>query len=173
MGATVVGLDASMANIATAQAHYSQSEEHLAGTVEYRATTAEAMVAEGEKFDVVCSFEVVEHVADANKFVQSCAALAKDGGGVFFSTISKTEAAHAIAIFAAEQVLRVVPPGTHDWDKFITPHELTAMLRKCGVCVEKTTGTIYNPLTGMWTLAPVTAVNYIMFGIKDGGWEVT
>merc|ERR1711924_257956 len=127
-----------------AQAHFEKDAEGFAGSIEYHATTAEALVAQGEKFDVVCSFEVVEHVADAADFVASCSALVKDGGAVFLSTISRTEASYAIAIVAAEGIISTVPPGTHDYDKFITPEELSTMLRQNGVFVEKKEGMIYK-----------------------------
>lgn len=169
MGANVVGVDASEANIITAQAHAATVADEITGNIEYRATTAEALVEEGEEFDVVCSFEVLEHVADRSRFLASCAALCKDGGAVFLSTINKTELSYAVAIVAAEQVMRVVPEGTHDWEKFISPDEVKKELRRNGVYVERTEGMIYNPLTDTWTLAPLCSVNYITFGIKDGG----
>ena len=117
---------------------------------------------------MVCSFEVIEHVADPAEFVDSCAALTKDGGAVFLSTMSRTELAYAVAIVAAEQVLKEVPEGTHDWDKFINPAELSAMLRRNGVIAEKTSGMVYDPISKTWSLNPVTVVNYAMYGIKDG-----
>ena len=109
----------------------------------------------------------------------------QDGAALFLSTINRTEAAYAVAIVAAEQVLKEViagdgkcsrsnvlwwqvPAGTHDWQKFITPDELRRMLRENRVQVEKTEGMVYNPISGTWTLQPVTWINYAMYGIKDG-----
>jgi len=167
LGASVVGIDASPANIATAKAHAASSSDEAVGNIEYLATTAEDLMATGRRFDVVCSFEVVEHVAHPKSFAASCSGLTEVGGLVFMSTMNRTHAAYAIAIFAAERALKMVPEGTHEWEKFISPTELQQMLRESGVWVEDVAGMVYNPLTGTWSLSPITLVNYVLYGVKN------
>ena len=128
LGAAVTGVDPSETNIEIARLHAGK----IGLAIDYRATTAEALAEAGETFDVVLAMEVVEHVADVDAFVASCAALARPGGLLFVATINRTLKAFALAIVGAEYVLRWLPRGTHDYDKLVRPAELEASLRKAG-----------------------------------------
>jgi 2-polyprenyl-6-hydroxyphenyl methylase / 3-demethylubiquinone-9 3-methyltransferase len=157
MGATVVGVDAASENIAIARAHAADME--LA--IDYRATTAEALVAQGERFDAVVSLEVVEHVADVALFLKCCAGLLKAEGLFIFSTLNRTAAAYATAIIGAEYLLRLIPRGTHDWKKFITPAEMHSLLASAGFAPPHIAGLSVRPSSGQWYVSTTTAVNYI------------
>ncbi|CAO3416094.1 bifunctional 2-polyprenyl-6-hydroxyphenol methylase/3-demethylubiquinol 3-O-methyltransferase UbiG [Azospirillum doebereinerae] len=158
MGAMVVGVDASEKNIGTAATHAAET-----GTaVDYRATTAEALAAGGERFDAVLAMEVIEHVADVNLFVQSCTDLLAPGGALFLSTLNRTPKSFALAIVGAEYILRWMPRGTHNWRQFLRPSELNAAVRAYGLAVRDLTGVTYNPLTDEFRLnARDLDVNYM------------
>ena len=131
LGADVVGADPAAANIEAARLHAAQSG--LA--IDYRATTAEALADAGERFDVVLAMEVVEHVADVALFVKRCAEMVKPGGLMIVATLNRTLKSFALAIVGAEYVLRWLPRGTHQWDKFVTPDELEAAMERPGCAV--------------------------------------
>ncbi|TBN39841.1 bifunctional 2-polyprenyl-6-hydroxyphenol methylase/3-demethylubiquinol 3-O-methyltransferase UbiG [Paracoccus subflavus] len=159
LGAGVVGADAAEANIAVARLH----AEQQGLSIDYRATTAEAMAAEGERFDAVLALEIVEHVADPTAFVATCRNLVRPGGLVILSTLNRTAKSFAAAIVGAEWILRWLPRGTHDWNRFITPAELAAMAAAAGLTVEDRRGMVFNPLTFGWSLSGRDlAVNYIL-----------
>lgn len=159
LGAEVVGIDAGSEAIATAAAHAADSG--LA--IDYRVATAEELAAAGERFDLVCALEIVEHVADVDAFLGAVAALARPGGQLFLSTLNRTPKSFALAIVAAEYVLRWVPRGTHDWRRFPRPSELSAGLRRHGLAVADLSGMVYSPLSRSWSLAPRDlSVNYIL-----------
>src|SRR5215467_6529377 len=162
LGATMVGADPSEDNIAAAQAHAGQ----VGVAVDYRATTAEDLCAAGERFDVVLAMEVVEHVADVNVFVETCAAMVKPGGLMIAATLNRTLKSFAFAIVGAEYVLRWLPRGTHQWDKFVTPDELDIAMAQAGLEVSDETGVIYNPLTDQWRLSSDMDVNYLLTARK-------
>lgn len=162
LGATMVSADASAENIATASIH--AREQGL--DIDYRATTAEALMAAGEKFDVILNMEVIEHVADRDAFLQCCAAMLKPGGIMFVATLNRTLKAMGLAIIGAEYILRWLPRGTHDWSKFITPDEMKAGLAASGLTLEELVGVGYNPLTDRWSLGKDTDVNYMMLASK-------
>ena len=149
MGAKVTGIDGSETNIKTAQAH-----AHATHTkVDYRATTAEALAEAGEQFDVVLALEVIEHVGDVSLFLQSIAALVKPGGVLIVSTLNRTIKSYALAIIGAEYVLRWLPRGTHDWQKFLKPHEVILPLtQQQGLAHVETSGMVMHPLTGQWRM---------------------
>jgi 2-polyprenyl-6-hydroxyphenyl methylase/3-demethylubiquinone-9 3-methyltransferase len=158
MGAEVVGADPSERNIAVAS-------DHAASTgvaVDYRATTAEDLEQAGEKFDIVLAMEVVEHVTDVPLFVKTCAAMVKPDGLLFAATINRTMKSFALAIVGAEYVLRWLPRGTHQWDKFVTPNELEIALEAAGLRVRHETGVIYNLLGDRWQISNDTDVNYMV-----------
>ena len=158
LGAAVVGADPAEANIAAARLH--AAESGLA--VDYRATTAEALAEAGERFDVVLAMEVVEHVADVDLFVKLTAGMVGPGGLMIAATLNRTIKSFALAIVGAEYVLRWLPRGTHQWDKFVTPDELERALARGGLKVIDETGVVYNPLADQWRLADDMDVNYMM-----------
>ena len=134
--------------------------------IDYRVTTAEALADLGERFDLVLAMEVVEHVADLALFVKRCAEMVKPGGLMITATINRTLKSFALAIVGAEYVLRWLPRGTHQWEKFVTPNELTAALDRHGLTVINETGVIYNLLADRWQIARDMDVNYIMTAQK-------
>jgi 2-polyprenyl-6-hydroxyphenyl methylase / 3-demethylubiquinone-9 3-methyltransferase len=158
LGGAVTGIDMASANVEMAKAHAVRSK--LA--IDYRAAAAEDLAAAGERFDVVLAMEIVEHVADPDAFLKDCAALVKPGGLLFVSTINRTMKAHALAIVAAERLLRWVPRGTHDWNKFVRPSEIGAALEPSGFAELDRAGVVYNPLLDEWRLSRNTDVNYMM-----------
>jgi 2-polyprenyl-6-hydroxyphenyl methylase/3-demethylubiquinone-9 3-methyltransferase len=158
LGAHVTGLDPAPTNIAVARLH----AERAGVPVDYRNETIEAVVAAGERFDVVLAMEVVEHVADVNAFVNACAGALKPGGLLVMATINRTLRSFAFAIVGAEYVLGWLPKGTHQWEKFVTPEELERALHAAGLQVTDRQGVVYNPLRDAWSLARDTAVNYMV-----------
>lgn len=164
LGATIVGADAAEKNIAVARLHAGQSG--LA--IDYRATTAEALAAAGEQFDLVLNMEVVEHVADLDLFMAACAAMVRPGGMMVTATLNRTLKAFALAIVGAEYVLRWLPRGTHRYDKFVRPSELAAALRPTGLTLASSHGVSYNPLTDQWHLSGDLDVNYMVVATRAG-----
>jgi 2-polyprenyl-6-hydroxyphenyl methylase/3-demethylubiquinone-9 3-methyltransferase len=159
LGATVTGVDAGAEAIAAAQLH-----AQAAGLdIDYRATTAEALAAEGRTFDLVLALEIVEHVADVDLFLASLERLLAPGGIVVMSTLNRTRRSYLMAIVGAEYVLRMLSLGTHDWRKFLKPHELAAALRRQGLTVADAHGMVLDLPSGHWRLsARDLAVNYIL-----------
>jgi 2-polyprenyl-6-hydroxyphenyl methylase/3-demethylubiquinone-9 3-methyltransferase len=158
LGAQMVGADPSKENIAVAGAHAQESGV----TVDYRATTAEELAAAGERFDVVLAMEVVEHVVDVNAFVATCASMVKPAGLMIAATLNRTLKSFALAIVGAEYVLRWLPRGTHQWDKFVTPNELEMAFEHGGLRVIGERGVIYNPFADRWQLSSDMDVNYML-----------
>ena len=142
LGATVLGADAAERNIPVAQIH--AEEQGL--DIDYRHTTAEALAAAEEQFDVVLNMEVVEHVADPPAYLRACRDLLKPGGLMVASTLNRTTKSFGAAIIGAEWIMRWLPKGTHDWSKFITPDELYTMLRDAGLEPVDRRGFVFNPL---------------------------
>ena len=157
LGASVTGIDPSERNIAIAKGH----AEPQGLMIDYRAQRIEDLVASGERFDIVTCLEVVEHVPDVGAFIAECGKVLRPGGLIVFSTINRTLKAWALAIVGAEYVLRWLPRGTHQWDRFVTPEELTRHCIDAGLAAPRLEGMIYNPLRDVWTLAPDTDVNYL------------
>ena len=156
LGFAVTGADASEKNIGTASAHAAQSG--LA--IDYISTTAEALA--GHQFDVVLNMEVVEHVADVTAYLAACTALVKPGGLTFVATMNKTLKSLALAKIGAEYVLGWLPRGTHDWNRFIPPTELKALLEQTGLTNMKTQGVSFDPLGWDWRLSSDVDVNYMV-----------
>jgi 2-polyprenyl-6-hydroxyphenyl methylase/3-demethylubiquinone-9 3-methyltransferase len=162
LGASVVGADPSDRNIAVAQHHAAQAG--LA--IDYRNTSAEALAEAGERFDVVLAMEVVEHVTDVGSFVGTCAAMVKPDGLLFIATLNRTMKSFALAIVGAEYILRWLPRGTHQWDKFVTPNELEIAIEQSGLHTSGETGVIYNLLADRWQLSADMDVNYMIVAKK-------
>ena len=162
LGAVVVGADPSASNIAVARRHATQSG--LA--IDYRETSAEALADAGETFDVVLAMEVVEHVTDLGLFVARAAAMVKPGGLCFVATLNRTAKSFALAIVGAEYILRWLPRGTHQWDKFVTPNELDIALERSGLRISDETGVIYNLFADRWQLGRDMDVNYMVVAEK-------
>ena len=162
LGATVTGLDPAPTNIAVARLH----AERAGVPVEYRNETLEQVVARGEAFDVVLAMEVVEHVADVSAFVTACTRAVAPGGILVMATINRTLRAFGLAIVGAEYVLGWLPRGTHQWDKFVTPEELTLAIENNQMNVTDLAGVVYNPLRDQWSLSRDTAVNYMALAVK-------
>jgi len=158
-GAQVTGIDLADKALKVAQLHVLESGNQ----VEYRNVSAENYAREQPgQFDVVTCMELLEHVPDPASTVAACAALVKPGGHVFFSTINRNLKSYLFAIIGAEYVLRMLPRGTHRYEKFIKPSELGAFCRHGGLDVREVIGMTYNPLTDHYALGADTDVNYIL-----------
>ena len=163
LGAQVVGADAAPKNIEVARLHADQ----VGLDIDYRAETAEALLAAGESFDAVLAMEIVEHVAEPPAFVQACHDLLRPGGVLVMSTLNRTARSFAAAIVGAEWVMRWLPKGTHEWSRFITPEELAAMMQACGLKVVDRRGMVFNPLSWGWSLSDRDmSVNYAATGVR-------
>ncbi len=162
LGATMVGVDAGERNIAIAKLHAEQSGL----TIDYRATTAEALAAAREQFDIVLNMEVVEHVDNVPLYMKSCAGLVRPGGLLFTATINRTPRAYALAIIGAEYVLGWLPKGTHDFRKFLTPDEISALVTRNGLKVMDKVGVVFHPLADEWRQSRDTGVNYMVLAEK-------
>jgi len=159
LGAEVVGADAAARNIPVARLH----AEAQGLTIDYRHVTAEALAAEGARFDVVLCMEVVEHVADPAGFLSTCRALLKPGGLMVASTINRNAKSFMAAIIGAEWVMRWLPKGTHDWSKFVTPDELSDLIGGAGLQVLDRKGFVFNPVSWRWSISDRDlSVNYVM-----------
>jgi 2-polyprenyl-6-hydroxyphenyl methylase/3-demethylubiquinone-9 3-methyltransferase len=159
LGADVVGADAAEKNIPVARIHAEQSG--LA--IDYRHTTAEALAEAGETFDAVINMEVVEHVADPSAYLAACRRLLNPGGVMVASTINRNPKSYMMAIVGAERVMRWLPKGTHEWQKFITPDELTKLMEEAGFSVVDKAGFVFNPIAWSWSIsARDLSVNYAM-----------
>lgn len=164
LGAEVVGVDPSERNIGTARVH----AEGAGLAIDYRAATAEALAAAGERFDAVLAMEVIEHVADVDAFLKACGEMVRPGGLFFLATINRTLKAFAFAIVGAEYVLNWLPRGTHQWDRFLTPDEVEDGLAAAGLRVLDLTGVVYAPLSDEWRRSRDTDVNYMLVSEKPG-----
>ena len=136
-------------------------------TIDYRAATAaSSSPRRARRFDAVLLLEVVEHVPDVPAFLKEVAPLVKPGGIMVLSTLNRTLKAYALAIVGAELILRWLPIGTHQWDRFVTPAELRTGLRGAGLTLTDTTGMVYNPFADEWRLGRDTEVNYFATATK-------
>jgi len=163
LGADMVGADPAEENIAAAREH----TEETGVAVDYRAATAEDLAGASERFDVVLAMEVVEHVTDVDLFVAACASMVKPGGLMIAATLNRTLKSFVLAIVGAEYVLRWVPRGTHQWDRFVTPDELERAVENCGLRVTSERGVIYNPFADRWQLSSDMDVNYMLAAVRD------
>jgi 2-polyprenyl-6-hydroxyphenyl methylase/3-demethylubiquinone-9 3-methyltransferase len=158
LGAEVVGIDPADENVDIAKAHAEESGVE----VDYRATTAEELAAKNERFDIVLAMEVVEHVVDVPAFVETCTSMVKPSGLMVAATLNRTMKSFALAIVGAEYILRWLPRGTHQWDKFVTPDELEFALEAGGLDVIGERGVIYNLFADRWQLSSDMDVNYMV-----------
>jgi len=165
LGANVTGIDPGLENISVAQNH--SGPQGL--NIDYQAISAEELLEAGKTYDIVLNMEVVEHVADVALFIGSCAGLVRPGGLLFSATLNRTLKSFAFAIIGAEYVLRWLPRGTHQWDKFVTPTELSEAITKGGLKVGDTQGVTFNPLTDQWHPSSDTDVNYMMLAQNTAG----
>jgi len=162
MGAAVTGIDPGDETIAAASAHaLAQGLD-----IDYRATTIEALAETGETFDALTCLEVLEHVPDPQGFLATCARVVRPGGLLIASTLNRTAKSYALAIVAAEYVLRWLPRGTHDWQRFITIDEMRNALGACGLGDVRIEGIILDPLQGRWRRSDDTDVNYMVSAAK-------
>lgn len=163
LGASVVGADAASGNIPVARIHARQSDLEI----DYRHTTAEALADRGEKFDVVLNMEVVEHVAGPPTYLLACQKLLKPGGLHICSTLNRNPKSFLFAIIGAEWVMRWLPKGTHDWNKFITPDELFALLTEAGLLPVDRKGFVFDKIRWSWSLSATDlSVNYVTASLK-------
>lgn len=158
LGADVTGIDPAPETIEAAKAHAAGGGLPIA----YEATTADAVAHAGRTFDVVLLLEVVEHVPDVPAFLKRLAPLVAPGGVMILSTLNRTLKAYALAIVGAEYVLRWLPVGTHQWDRFVRPEEMDAALRGAGLTPTDRTGMFYDPFADQWSLSADTDVNYFV-----------
>lgn len=161
LGADVTGADALEVNIGIASTH--AEEQGL--EISYQATTAEDLLESGAQFGVVLAMEIVEHVADVERFLTTCSGLVRPGGLLIIATLNRTLKAYGLAILGAEYILRWVPAGTHQWEKFVTPSEIKSALGE-NMDVSEPYGISYNPISGKWAASRDAAVNYMMVGKK-------
>lgn len=166
LGADVLGIDAAEENIPVARRH--AEEQGLA--IDYRAATAETLAEKAERFDVVLAMEVVEHVADPPSFLVTCHDLLRPGGILICSTLNRTTKSFAVAILGAEWVLRWLPRGTHEWNRFLKPEELQRTIDSTGLsCVDRT-GMVFDPIAWSWALSEHDlSVNYVTTSERRAG----
>ena len=162
LGAKVTGIDASSKNISIAKLHAKKNNLKI----EYVCASPEK-INTNTKFDVILNMEIVEHVADVNFFLTSCSKLLKKNGIMFVATLNKTLKSYLFAIVGAEYVLKWLPIGTHEWEKFVKPDELIDILKKNNLYLDKIDGLKFNLITNEWKLSSDKSVNYITKFIKN------
>ncbi|MBL4617272.1 MAG: bifunctional 2-polyprenyl-6-hydroxyphenol methylase/3-demethylubiquinol 3-O-methyltransferase UbiG [Robiginitomaculum sp.] len=164
LGANVVAVDAAFANVEAAKHH----AQKIGLDIDFRHSASEALLENKEKpFDIILNMEVIEHTADRNSFLISCAQLLAPNGIMIIATLNRTPKARALAIFAAEQILRWLPPGTHEYDKLVQPDEIRKPLEQLGLTLEGPFGISFNPLTRLWSESRDVSINYMMVAKKD------
>ena len=157
LGGNVTGIDASEKNIISAKIHAKQNNLNIS----YFCNSPENFKS-NKKFDLVLNMEIVEHVEDVNFFIKKSSELLKKNGLMFIATLNRTLKSYIFAIIGAEYILRWLPIGTHEWNKFLTPEELTNFGKKNSLLVEKIDGMVFNPLSNRWNVSKDCAVNYII-----------
>jgi 2-polyprenyl-6-hydroxyphenyl methylase/3-demethylubiquinone-9 3-methyltransferase len=161
LGANVTGIDASSKNIEIAKLHAKKNKLKI----NYLCTSPEKLKI-NKKFDVILNMEIIEHVEDINFFINSCSKLLKKNGLMFVATLNKTFKSYVFAIIGAEYVLRWLPIGTHDWEKFVRPDDLKKILSKNNLKLEKLNGMNFNLIKDEWSVSSDTSINYIAKFIK-------
>ena len=158
LGFAVTGIDADAEAVAAARSH----AREMGLAIDYSLATAESLAEAGTCFDAVLALEVIEHVADPAAFFASIGALVRPGGAFVGATLNRTARSFALAIVGAELIFRWIPPGTHDWRKFLRPSEFILGLRRNGLSTTRLTGVVYDPWRGKWSLGPDLGVNYMV-----------
>ena len=161
LGANVTGIDASNKNISIAKLHAKKNNLKI----NYFCSSPEKLKIQ-KKFDVILNMEIIEHVEDINFFMNSCSKLLKKNGLMFVATLNKTLKSYMFAIIGAEYVLRWLPIGTHDWEKFVKPEDLKKILSKNNLKLEKLDGMNFNMMKDEWNVSSDTSINYIVKSIK-------
>ena len=162
LGANVVGIDASKKNIDVAKFHAKKNRLKI----DYKVASPE-MLKKSIKFDVILNMEIVEHVENVNFFIKESSKLLKKNGVMFVATLNKTLKSYAFAIIGAEYILKWLPIGTHDWEKFIKPSDLINILKKNNLMLKKLDGMKFNIVDNTWAVSSDTSVNYILKLIKN------
>jgi 2-polyprenyl-6-hydroxyphenyl methylase/3-demethylubiquinone-9 3-methyltransferase len=161
LGASVTGIDASDKNINIAKLHAKKNKLNI----KYLRSSPEKLKIK-KKFDVILNMEIIEHVEDINFFIRSCSKLLKKNGLMFVATLNKTLKSYVFAIIGAEYILRWLPIGTHEWEKFVTPEDLKSILLKNNLKLDKLDGMNFNIIKDEWSVSTDTSVNYIAKFIK-------
>ena len=162
LGAEVTGIDASLKNIKIAESHSKKSNLKI----NYINTSPEKLN-ENEKFDVILNLEIVEHVEDVDLYFKSCAKLLKKNGLMFTATLNRTFVSFIKAIIGAEYVLRWLPIGTHDWNKFLKPQEIENKICNLNFSIKEVSGLKFNPFNQKWKRSKDLSVNYIITSVKN------
>uniref|UniRef100_A0A7I4YK03 Ubiquinone biosynthesis O-methyltransferase, mitochondrial n=1 Tax=Haemonchus contortus TaxID=6289 RepID=A0A7I4YK03_HAECO len=170
-GLNVTGLDATEDAVIAARSALDSKLLKISGVsdrIVYHFGTVEDFSRDHEReFDAVVASEIVEHVADLDSFIEGCARLAKPGAPLLFTTINKTLASRILAIWLAEDVLKIVPQGVHHWEKFVEPGTLSSILERNGCSLRSVFGFTYNPVTNSWHWIPFASVNYALHAVKN------
>ena len=162
LGANVTGIDASLKNIKVAETHAKKNNLKI----NYFNTSPEEL-SEDKKFDVILNLEIVEHVKDVDLYFKSCTKLLKKNGLMFTATLNRTFTSFVKAIIGAEYVLRWLPIGTHDWNKFLKPKEIEEKINKLNFSIQEVKGLEFNPFTQKWKRSKNLSVNYIIVSVKN------
>ena len=162
LGANVTGIDASDKNIKIAKLHAKKNKLNI----NYFCSSPEKLKIK-KKFDVILNMEIIEHVEDINFFIKSCSKLLKKNGLMFVATLNKTLKSYVFAIIGAEYVLRWLPIGTHDWEKFVKPEDLKNILSKNNLKIEKIDGMNFDIFKDEWNISKDTSINYITKFVKN------
>mgnify|MGYP001167578725 CR=1 FL=1 len=162
LGAKVTAIDASKKNIGVAKLHSKKNNLNI----NYICTSPEKLKIKN-KFDVILNMEIVEHVEDVNFFLKSCSKLLKKNGIMFIATLNKTLKSYIFAIVGAEYILRWLPIGTHEWEKFLKPEELVSILKKNNLTLDRVDGMKFNLITDKWSISDDQSINYITKFIKN------
>jgi len=162
LGCAVTAIDADEEAIAVARAHAAAGGLKI----DYRRATAEALVRGRKRFDVVLALEIIEHVADPQAFLNACGMLLKAGGVFVGATLNRTPQSYALAIVGAERLLGWLPPGTHDWQRFMRPSEFVLGLRRAGIGATRLRGLRYSLTSGEWAPTDDLSVNYMVTAVK-------
>jgi len=162
LGFAVTGIDAGAEAIEAARTH----AKAMGLAIDYCVTAAESIAEAGRQFDTVLALEVIEHVADPAEFFSAVGTLVRAGGIFIGATLNRTPRSFALAIVGAEYILRWLPPGTHDWRKFLRPSEFVLGLRRNGLVATRLAGLVYDPRRGEWSLSPDLQVNYMVGAVR-------